>query len=100
MLNPFSHLHEIAAKTQAAHVREDMRTLALIVRCAHESSDVWAGCRVARALAGYKDNGVAAYLSGPHFKRFQLSTDGVEIDIPALQECADAYLNAWGNPNV
>ena len=100
MLNPFTHLHETAERTQAAHVREDMRTLALIVRCAHTSSDVWAGCRVARALAGYVDNGVAAYLSGPHFKRFQLSSDGIEIDVGALQECAETYLGTWGQSKI
>jgi hypothetical protein len=91
--NPFTLLHETAERLQADHVREDMRTLALIVRCAHVPSDVWAGCRVARAIAGYKDDGVAAYLMGPHFQPFQLSTDGSEIDVEALKEHAETYLS-------
>lgn len=64
--------------------------LAVIVTCAQVESDVWAGCRVERALSG-KTRNLSGYLQGKYFA--QWASDDLEIAyLDILRDMAHEFI--------
>lgn len=90
--NPFSAVAKATRKTLTPRAaEEDMVKLALIFRCAHQSSDVWAGCRVERALGGYSEAGLSCYLSGPQFAPY-VDDEEAFPDLEVIKMHAEDFL--------
>lgn len=70
----------------------DMVDLALAFRVSRDSDQVWACCRLHRALSGYRHLGLAEYLSGAAFVPYV--SNGDELDFGSLQVHAGDFLAA------
>lgn len=82
--NPFRE-----ALTGGAEVSELIK-LAVIVTCAQAESDVWAGCRVERALSG-KERHLSAHFRGKHFTQW-ITDDHVIVYLDVLRDMAREFI--------
>lgn len=81
--NPFVEAYAAGVETP------ELLKLAVIVTCAHVEGDVWAGCRVERALSG-KARNLSAFLAGKHFA--QWAPDHTIVHLDVLKDMAREFI--------
>ena len=100
MSNPFyAAVRSVQQAHDAVALIDELQRLALIVRAAHEPSDVWAGCRVERALRMHRGEpgtgALSSWLHGRHFG--EVDSDCLELsDLEELREYAIDFLDGKG----